>query len=77
MIATAYDHDGNTRVQIELRPGDRVTWKRNGQTGALDAAVKEFSISGERVKLYLLDSERTVWAKPRFLAVFRKGRRLP
>lgn len=77
MIATAWDHDGNRRVQIELRIGDRVQWKRNGQTGTLDAVVKEFSISGERVRIYLLDAEEKRWVKPRFSSIHRDGKRLP
>lgn len=77
MIATAYDHDGSTRVRIELRVGDRVQWKRNGQVGSLACSVKGFSISGERVRLYIIDEERHCWDKPRFLSVTRDGRRLP
>lgn len=77
MIATAYDHDSNRRVQIELHVGDRVQWKRNGQVGALEAVVREFSISGERVRIYLIDSEEKRWVKPRFLSIHRHGRRLP
>jgi hypothetical protein len=77
MIATAYDHDGNRRVQIELRIGDRVQWKRQGQTGTLDAVVKEFSISGERVRIMLIESEERRWVKPRFSSIHRNGQRLP
>lgn len=77
MIATAYDHDGNRRVQIEIKPGDVVDWKPQGVAGSYRAVVKEFSISGERVRIYLLDQEVKRWVKPRFLSVHRNGRRLP
>ena len=77
MIATCWDHSGNHRVQVELRIGDRVQWKRNGQTGTVDAVVRDFSISGERVRIYLLDSEQKRWVKPHFSTISRRGRRLP
>lgn len=77
MIALAYDSTGNHLVKIPLRIGDRVQWKRNGQVGAIDAVVREFSISGERVRIYCIDMEEKRWVKPRFLSVHRDGRRLP
>ena len=77
MNATCWDHTGNSRVQVELRVGDRVHWKRNGQTGVLDAVVREFSISGERVRIQILETDEKRWVKPRFSAIFRRGQRLP
>lgn len=77
MIATCWSHDGNSRVQVDLKIGDRVQWKANGVPGTFDAVVKEFSISGERVRIYLMDREVKRWVKPRFSSIYRDGRRLP
>lgn len=75
MIATAYDHDGNRRVQIELRVGDHVQWKRNGQAGSLRGHVRELRL--KRVWLWLPDEQRYTLVKPRFLSIHRDGKRLP
>ena len=79
MIATAYDHDGNKRVSIEIQRGDTVDWKRNGTAGSFRAEIVWPSV-GSRLQLCrirLIDSEREVNVKPRFLAIYRDGKRLP
>jgi hypothetical protein len=78
MLARAYDHDGNRRIEIEIQRGDQVEWKRNGTTGSFRAEF--LGAVGQRLQLArikLLDSEREVNVKPRFLSIWREGKRLP
>lgn len=78
MLARAYEHSGHYRIDIEMRPGDQVDWKRNGTAGSFKA---EFLCPvGQRLQLArirLLDSGREVNVKPRFLSIWRNGTRLP
>ena len=77
MLARAYDHDGNRRIDIEMRLGDRVDWKRNGTAGSFKAEF--LGAVGQRLQLarIRLDSGREVNVKPRFSSIWREGRRLP
>lgn len=72
MIATAYDHDGNRTVQIDLRVGDEVEWKKNGLPGTVRCKV--ISMTSTRVKIRGI---ATYVVKPQFLSIYRDGRRLP
>lgn len=40
-----YDETGNNKVQTLVQDGQRITWKRNGQRGTVNAVVVGFSDS--------------------------------
>lgn len=76
-----YDTDGNTRIEIELRIGDTVTWKRNGMRGAYKALVERFTTKTIRLRLLSHDGldcppETFANAQGGFLAAWRDGHRI-
>lgn len=78
----AYDHSGNKRVPIEAMVGDEVDYKKDGVAGSYRAIVVGWKTQKMvRIKIVshmgLQVEPRVTHVKPRFLSVWRDGRRLP
>ncbi len=79
----AFDVNGNDCVNVEVRAGDMVKYKRNGRAGVLDCRVLGFETGAKRpLRLQPVDREghavgRAIATRTWVESVWRDGKRVP